>query len=57
MNKNKTNQIKNIHTRTNTHSNDVSPELDLIRDSSVKTGDKYKSLGNIQTYRLVNYYL
>lgn len=47
----KKNQIKYVH------SNDVSPELDMIRDSSVKTGDKYKSLGNIQTYRLVNYYL
>lgn len=46
-----------MHTYTHAYSNDVSPELDLIRDSSVKTGDKYKSLGNIQTYRLVNYNL
>lgn len=33
-------------------SNDVSPEIDL----SVKSGDKYTSLGNIQTYRLVKSY-
>lgn len=31
----------------------MSPDTDLTRDS-LKSGDKYK-LGNIQTYRLVNY--
>lgn len=35
----------------NINSNDVSPDTDL----TLKSGDKYKSLGNIQTYRLVNY--
>lgn len=38
----------------NKYSNDVSPDTDLTRDS-LKSEDKYKSLGNIQTYRLVNY--
>lgn len=33
-------------------SNDVSPDSDLMRDNQ-KFGDKYKELGNIQTYRLV----
>lgn len=36
-----------------THSNDVSPDIDFTGES-LKSGDKYKTLGNIQTYRLVN---
>lgn len=34
------------------NSNDVSPDIDITRDNQ-KIGDKYKSLSNIQTYRLV----